>query len=63
MEEIDVPENSSAPAAEISLTSFDLTTGSTESPIRLSVEIPHFFIHNTFIENVSRYNNTSWVQT
>jgi hypothetical protein len=40
MEEIDVPENSANPAAEISLTSFDLTTGSTELPIRLSVEIP-----------------------
>ena len=40
MEEIDVYDNSSASAAVISSTSFDLTTGSTESPIRLSVEIP-----------------------
>ena len=40
MEEINVPDNSSSPAAEISSTTFDLTTGSTESPIRLSVEIP-----------------------
>ena len=40
MEEINVPDNSSSPAAEISSTTFYLTTGSTESPIRLSVEIP-----------------------
>ena len=40
MEEIDAPENSANPAAEISLTSFDLTTGSTELPILLSIEIP-----------------------
>ena len=40
MEEIDAPENSANPAAEISLTSFDLTTGSTELPIHLSIEIP-----------------------
>ena len=38
MEEIDVPDISANPSEEICLTSFDLTTGSTELPILLSVE-------------------------